>query len=91
VAGRETARSFGEQIADQRTQIENLKSALHKLDLKLAEARTQAELLKTRRHQAHVSTRKVNGDGLDKRMAELEKQDEIERLLNELKSKQAPL
>jgi phage shock protein A len=94
LANREIARSFEEQLADQKTQIENLKSALHKLDLKTAEARTQAELLKTRHRQARVSNQPANGpvhkDGVEQRLAELEKQDEIERLLSELKSKRPP-
>jgi phage shock protein A len=37
--------SFDEQIADQETQVELLKSALKKLEVKLAEARGKAELL----------------------------------------------
>lgn len=39
------AESFGQQVADQRTQVENLKSALGKLEQKMAEARAKSELL----------------------------------------------
>jgi phage shock protein A len=77
IASREIAKSFEEQLAHQRTQIENLKSALHKLDLKMAEARTQADLLKTRNRQPRASVHPP----------ELDQRDEIERLLSELKSK----
>jgi len=37
--------SFGQQIADQEVQVESLKSALKKLELKLSEARGKADLL----------------------------------------------
>jgi len=37
--------SFGQQIQDQQTQVESLKAALKKLELKLAEARGKADLL----------------------------------------------
>src|SRR5438128_8170858 len=36
---------FAQQLADQKTQVENLKSALNKLEAKLAEARSKSELL----------------------------------------------
>ena len=38
---KQMSESFNQQIADQRTQVENLKSALQKLEQKLAEARGQ--------------------------------------------------
>src|SRR3954447_2770927 len=37
--------AFGQQVTDQKTQVENLKAALHKLDKKLAEAQSKSELL----------------------------------------------
>jgi phage shock protein A len=37
--------SFDVQISDQKTQVENLKSALHKLEQKLAEAQSKSDLL----------------------------------------------
>src|SRR5919108_2427363 len=37
--------SFKQQIADQKIEVENLKSALQKLDRKLGEARSKADLL----------------------------------------------
>ena len=37
--------SFEQQVADQKTQVENLKSALRKLEQKLAEAQSKCDLL----------------------------------------------
>src|SRR3954464_11262020 len=37
--------AFGEQVADQKTKVENLKAAFHKLDKKLAEAQSKSDLL----------------------------------------------
>src|SRR5258708_1324337 len=37
--------SFAAQVADQTAQVENLKSALRKLELKLAEAQTKCDVL----------------------------------------------
>jgi phage shock protein A len=118
LASRDMAKSFDEQVADQRVQVENLKAALHKLDAKLAEARTQGELLAAQNRRARAANRAADlqistpdgiararqkvdrdlalgqaktdllvGDGLEERFAQLEKQDEIERMLLELKSR----
>jgi len=116
--------AFGQQVADQKTQVENLKAALHKLDKKLAEAQSKSDLLiaqhrrsravgKAADAQIAVGDRsKVRGfermkqkvahgeavgqakmemvvDDIDDRFAQLEKEDEIERLLSEIKSKRA--
>jgi phage shock protein A len=118
---RQVAAGFEEQIADQKAQVENLKSALRKLDGKLAEARAKSDLLLARHRRARSAgdaasahnaintqsassvwdrmNQKVNrseaigmaraellGDSVDDRFAALEKQDEIERLLADLKS-----
>jgi phage shock protein A len=118
--GRKLAGSFDEQIADQKVQVDNLKTALHKLEGKLAEARTRSELLLTRHRRARASNipdgpvetassawdrmhRKVNqaealtlaraeltGDNLEDQFAALEKQDEVEKLLKELKTRKEP-
>jgi phage shock protein A len=118
LASRDMAKSFDEQVADQRVQVENLKAALHKLDAKPAEARTQGELLAAQNRRARAANRAADlqistpdgiararqkvdrdlalgqaktdllvGDGLEERFAQLEKQDEIERMLLELKSR----
>ena len=61
------ATSFAEQIADQKAQVENLKSALLKLEGKLSEARAKSELLlaKHRRARAanHVADAHSNFEG----------------------------
>jgi phage shock protein A len=49
--------SFAEQLADQSSQVESLKSALTKLEAKLTEARAKSELLMTRHRRARVLTR----------------------------------
>jgi phage shock protein A len=112
--------SFEQQLADQKVQVENLKSALHKLDGKLADARAKSDLLIAKHHRARAAGKaaeaqlnldansastawdrmnhKVNhaeavsraraellGDNVEDQFAALEKQDEIERLLADLK------
>jgi phage shock protein A len=116
------AENFAQQVADQTVQVENLKSALRKLEQKLAEAQAKSDVLiaqhrraralnkagdarlaignathadafdrmknKVQRNEA-VSQAKaeLSGDTMEDRLASLEKQDEVERLLAELKSK----
>ena len=118
LASREMAKSFDEQLGDQKAQVENLKAALHKLEAKLGEARTQAEVLKAQHRRARAANKAadaqvsppqdleqardkiqreaslgiaksvlVNSDGVEERFAQMEKQEEIDRLLAELKSK----
>jgi len=112
--------SFEQQVADQKIQVENLKSALHKLDGKLADARAKSDVLIAKHHRARAAGRaaeahlnvdanaastawdrlnhKVNHaeavgraraellrDDVDDQFAALEKHDEIERLLADLK------
>lgn len=117
--------SFDEQIADQRAQVDILKSALQKLDAKLAEAHAKADLLiaqsrraramdkassaqlaadnhnkvaslermKTRIQRAEaVSQAKVElvaEDDIEHRLAILEKDDQIDKMLAELKERKA--
>jgi phage shock protein A len=113
--------SFTEQIADQKVQVENLKTALRSLDAKLAEARGKCDLLMAKHRRARTGAsaaeanlglnsnsassawdrmgQKVNraeaisqarnellGDNIEDRFAALEKHDEIERLLADIKS-----
>jgi len=122
ISYRRMAESFAQQIADQRAQVDNLKSALHKLEQKLAEAQAKSDLLvaqhrrsralsrasdarisigdgsklaafdrlKTKvMHSEAVSQAKAEmaGDNFDERLAALEKEDQIDRLLAELKSR----
>lgn len=117
------ARSFDEQIADQAVQVENLKSALSRLEMKLDEARAKGELLIAQHRRARVASRagqaraeiqagagadtfermndkvlRVEGMGrataelatretVEDEFARLEKQDEVERLLAEIKAR----
>lgn len=119
------AGSFTEQIADQKAQVENLKSALLKLESKVSEARAKSEIVLAKHRRARAAERasdahakfagnsashawdrmnqKVNrAEALGQARAELlgetqasvedrflalERQDEVERLLAELKSR----
>jgi phage shock protein A len=119
---RSLAENFSQQVADQTVQVENLKSALRKLELKLSEAQAKSELLiaqhrraralnkagdarmamgdsssaaafdrmksKVQQHEAFSQAKaELTGDTVEDRLASLEKQDEVERLLAELKTK----
>jgi len=54
------AESFDQQIADQEVQVESLKSALKKLELKLSEARGKADLLIAQHRRSRVVNRAAN-------------------------------
>ena len=64
ISYRTLAENFGEQAADQTVQVENLKSALRKLEQKLAEAQAKSDLLIAQ----HRRARALNKAG-DARMA----------------------
>ena len=118
------AASFKEQVADQSTQVESLKTALRKLEQKLAEAENKADILMAQNRRARasgkasdasmavgdrskaatfdrmknkvqyneaVASAKVElvNDDLDDKFAQLDKEDEIERMLAELKARHA--
>lgn len=118
------ADSFAQQVEDQRTQVENLKSALQKLERKLGEAQARAELLIAQHRRARVMSKagdarvaladgpsdvawdrarnkverseaisqakaELNGESLEDRFANLEKQEEIEKMLAELKARRS--
>jgi phage shock protein A len=51
---REMAASFAEQVADQKAQVENLKTALRQLEQKLAEAMGKADLLIAQQRRARA-------------------------------------
>ncbi len=51
---RELAGSFGEQVVDQKAQVENLKTALRQLGAKLAEAQGKADLLIAQHRRARA-------------------------------------
>ena len=65
---RDMSGSFGQQVADQKAQVENLKTALRQLDQKLAEAQAKADLLIAQHRRARAvgkaSDARINiGDG----------------------------
>src|SRR5207245_10836219 len=51
---REMAGSFSQQVADQKAQVENLKTALRQLEQKLAEAMGKADLLIAQQRRARA-------------------------------------
>jgi phage shock protein A len=116
--------SFGQQVADQKLQVETLKNALNKLQQKLEEARAKSDVLLAQHRRARTlvkaadaheqlgdSTKAATFDrmkhkvmrseaigqaktaliteseSLDDRFAKLEKEDEINRILGELKAR----
>ncbi len=118
------AESFKEQVADQKVQVENLKSALNKLEQKLVEARAKSDMLIARHRRARAAGKaseaqlamggaaksgafermkhkvmqgeavsqaqgQLAGEAMDDRLERLEREDEIEQLLKEIKSRQA--
>ena len=117
-----TAESFRQQVADQRAQVTTLKTALGKLEQKLAEAHAKSETLLVQHRRARalgkasdarmaigaestirtfermkdkvtrneaVSQAKAElaADSLDDRFTQLERDDEVDRLLADLKAK----
>jgi phage shock protein A len=117
---KQMSESFNQQIADQRTQVENLKSALQKLEQKLAEAEAKSDMLVAQHRRARAlgkasdaqiaigdgskaaafdrMQRKVMhseaasqakaemvSDNVEDRLAALEKEDHIDKLLADLK------
>ena len=56
LSNRKMTAAFDEQIADQRVQVENLKSAFVKLETKLSEARGKADVLAARHRRSRVMT-----------------------------------
>jgi phage shock protein A len=119
---RSLAQNFEEQEADQGVQVENLKSALRKLEQKLAEAQAKSDVLIAQHRRARALNKagdarlavgnashgdafdrmkgkvqrsealsqakaELTGDSIEDRLASLEKQEEVTRLLAELKAK----
>jgi len=119
---RELSENFTQQVADQKAQVENLKTALRQLEQKLTEAEAKADVLIAQQRRARAvskasDARMASGDGskaaafdrmkrkvahseavsqakseiaadnIEDRLAALEKQDRIEQLLADLKTK----
>ncbi len=119
---KDLAESFRQQVADQRTQVEALKSALNKLEQKLEEAQSKSDLMIAQHRRSRALGKATDArmamdsdthaagfdrmkqkvaraeavsqakaemavDSLDDRFAALEKEDAIDKLLAELKSR----
>ncbi len=113
--------SYAQQTADQTVQVENLKSALVRLERKLSEAQAKSDLLIAQHRRARAIDRagsaqvkigdgssqasferlsskvqrteaigqakaELLADSVEDRLADLEKHEEVERLLQELKA-----
>jgi phage shock protein A len=124
ISAKNMAASFGEQVADQTSQVENLKTALRKLELKLQEAQNKSDVLIAQHRRSRtlerasdarmelngesngaafdrlknrvardeaVSQAKAGmaGENIDDRLAALEKDDAVEKLLAEIKAKRS--
>ena len=122
LSSKQMAENFRVQAEDQTVQVENLKSALHKLEQKLAEARAKSDVIiaqhrraralnkagdariamgddlnshafdrmkeKTQRAEAMSQAKtELLGDSVEDKLAALEKQDEIEKMLAEIKGR----
>jgi phage shock protein A len=122
VSSRKMTAAFDEQIADQKVQVENLKSAFSKLETKLVEARGKADVLAARHRRSRVMNSAADAelhagasarsstfdrmeekvsrteaygealhslldDDVENRLAALEKEEEVEKLLAELKAR----
>jgi len=124
MTARQLGESFAEQVADQTAQVDNLKTALRKLDLKLTEAKNKSDVLMAQHRRSRAlgkasDARLKIGDGsktaafdrvrdkvqhaealghakaelaaesVDDKLAALEKDEAVEKLLAEIKAKKA--
>jgi len=123
-SSQQLAQSYHEQVQDQAAQVETLKSALLKLEQKLAEAKSKKDMLLAR-HRRSMVTQRANraqqaigdrsktatferlkdrvmhseaashaetellSDDVGEKLAKLEREDDIERMLAELKSRRS--
>ena len=116
---RTLSESFQQQIADQKAEVDGLKTGLQRLETKLREARAKSEMLIARHRRARASARardahgngrgagtfdrmkdrvlkeeatslawaEISGEDVEDRFAALDKEQEIDRLLEEIKSR----
>jgi phage shock protein A len=122
MSSKTVSENFRQQVEDQKTQVENLKTALVKLGQKLAEAKSKSDMLIAQHRRSRALGRATDAgramgdnsnaaafdrmknkvqhseaaaqasselaaDSVDDQFAALEKQDEVERLLSELKTR----
>ena len=62
VSFQQLAENFDQQTADQESQVESLKSALKRLDVKLAEARAKADLLVVKHRRSRSAHRAIDAE-----------------------------
>ncbi len=119
---RDLSEGYAQQVADQKAQVDNLKTALRQLEQKLTEAQAKADLLIAQHRRARAVSKasdakmasgngssgaafdrmkhkvahsqassqaksEMAADDVEDRLAALEKEDKIEQLLEELKTK----
>jgi phage shock protein A len=119
---KQMAVAFEQQVADQKSEVENLRHALQKLEQKLAEAEAKSDLLVAQHRRARALSRasdarmasadpgkaagfdrmkkkvqhaealshaksELLSDSMDDKLAALDKDDQIEKLLVELKAR----
>lgn len=117
-------KNYEEQVADQKVQVEELKSALNKLEQKLAEAQAKADLLVARHRRSRTLEKAADarggfaensasaafdrmngkvdrteaigqakiellGEDIEDKLAALEKEDAIEKMLTEIKQRKS--
>jgi phage shock protein A len=122
VTFRRAAESFAQQVEDQQVQVESLKGALLKLQVKLAETQTHAEVILAQHRRSRVlkksgdarwkvatmggdnafarikskvqrteaeaqALHEIVSDSPDDRLAALERDEEVEKLLHELRAR----
>ncbi len=122
VSYRDLADGFRQQVADQKVQVENLKTALRKLEQKLVEAQSKSDLLVAQHRRSRavskaadagmamgdssqaaafdrmkskvvraeavsVAKAELAGDDVEDRLTALERDDAIEQLLVEIKTR----
>src|ERR1700733_10304351 len=124
LSSKQMAAAFAQQVADQKIEVDNLRSALDKLEQKLAEAESKSEMLIAQHRRAQVlarssdarikisdksklatfdrlkakvqraeaigqATAEMANDDIEDKLAALGKDDQVEQLLAELKTKRA--
>jgi phage shock protein A len=124
LSSKQVAEAFAQQVADQKIEVENLRSALDKLAQKLSEAESKSEMLIAQHRRATVLARssdarmniddkaklatfdrmkakvrraeaigqaksEMASDDVEDKLATLEKEDQVEQLLAQLKTKRA--
>jgi len=124
LSSKQVAEAFAQQVADQKIELENLRSALGKLEQKLSEAESKSEMLIAQHRRAKVLSRsndarmniddkaklatfdrmkakvrraeaigqaksEIASDDVEDKLAALEKYDQVEQLLAQLKTKRA--